>query len=698
MRNRLTGLFAQVSCTFLLTGVTLGSDIYVAVDGNDANAGTQEKPFGTLSRAQQAIREQKSVGATVWLRGGIYYLTAPLVFTAEDSGSSNAPAVYSAMPGEKVIISGGRKLELEWKPYKEGIMQAQMPAGFTTDQLFVNGKLQPMARYPNFDPKMRIFNGYSAQAIAPERVKRWADPKGGFIHTQHHARWGSYHYQITGKDSEGKLLYEGGWQHNYKSAMHDEYRMVENIFEELDSPGEWFLNKNTGTLYYFQPEGVDMSKAIVEGVRLTQLVEFKGTPERPVRWIALKGLTFQHAARTFMETKEPLTKSDWCIGRFGAIFVEGTEDCHIEDCVVTHVGSNAIFANMYNRRFMVRGCHIKEAGASGVCFVGGAKALRPRSKLGNYDAMEKQPGPASPDYPAECVIEDSLIHDIGRVEKQVAGVEIDIAQGIVVRHCSIYDVPRGGIIIGSGSFSGHLIEFCDVFDTVMETHDHGCFNSWGRDRYWHKKPVVNTFVAKYPELPYLDALTPTIIRNSRWRCDDGWDIDLDDGSTRYEIRNNLCLAGGIKRADGYQRVIENNIMVNGSLSIHKWYYGNMQDVIRYNIVFKPYKLSMIEPQVPGFQGVDYTLFHKPGVNPSRPSVELQKQLGMDQHSIEGDAQFIDPANGDFRVKEGSPALALGFKNFSMNQFGVQKPELKKIARTPVFPERPQPKKEKDARD
>ncbi len=59
-----------------------------------------------------------------------------------------------------------------------------------------------------------------------------------------------------------------------------------------------------------------------------------------------------------------------------------------------------------------------------------------------------------------------------------------MAQGITIRHCSIYDVPRAGINFGDGCWGGHVIEFCDVFDTVKETGDHGSFNSWGRDRYW----------------------------------------------------------------------------------------------------------------------------------------------------------------------------------------------------------------------
>jgi len=60
--------------------------------------------------------------------------------------------------------------------------------------------------------------------------------------------------------------------------------------------------------------------------------------------------------------------------------------------------------------------------------------------------------------------------------------------------------------------------------------------------------------------------------------------------------------------------------------------------------------------------------------------------GCDAHSLVGDPLFVDPANGDYRVKDGSPALTLGFENFPMDRFGVQRPRLKKIARTPELPD------------
>ena len=244
-------------------------------------------------------------------------------------------------------------------------------------------------------------------------------------------------------------------------------------------------------------------------------------------------------------------------------------------------------------------------------------------------------------------------------------------------------MPRAGINIGDGSWGGHVIEFCDVFDTVKETGDHGSFNSWGRDRFWHPNPgEINHRVAQVPGLPFLDAVKPVVLRNNRWRCDHGWDIDLDDGSSNFIITNNLCLRGGIKNREGYARVVENNIILGSGFHPHVW-LANSGDIFRRNIVSSAYRPAVM-PKPPWGQDMDYNLVQQTGV-PSAPAVELQSQSGRDQHSIAGDAQFVAPAAGDYRVKTGSPALALGFVNFQLDQFGVRKPELKAIARVPVMP-------------
>jgi hypothetical protein len=658
---------------------------YVAPGGSDANSGTLAAPFASLPRAQRAARQKHG---TVFLRGGTYYLSETLVFTPEDSGTADAPVIFQAYQNEKPIISGGVKLEkLAWRPFRDGIFQTDVPADFTTEEIFVNGERQILARYPNFDPAAKYFDGFAADAISKERVARWADPVGGYFHAMHPALWGGFTWRITGKDAAGEITKEGGWQNNRGGAVHKTIRFVENIFEELDAPGEWFLNAKTHTLYFYPPAVLDLARATIEATRLRGLVAFRGSEEKPVRWITLRGLTFRHAARTVMDTKEPLLRTDWAIYRGGAIFLEGAEDCAIEDALIDQVGGNAIFVNHYNRRIAVRGSEISKAGASGVCFVGDPAAAR--SPLFNYsqvqplEVIDLTPGPRTNNYPADCVVEDCLIHLTGRVEKQTAGVNIDLASRITVRHCSIYDLPRAGINIGDGCWGGHIVEFCDVFDTVKETGDHGSFNSWGRDRYWRPKITgLDPWVKEMPAMPRLDAVETVTLRNNRWRCDHGWDIDLDDGSSNYVITNNLCLHGGIKNREGYGRLVENNIMVDSGFHPHVW-YAESGDVFRRNIVWRDYKPARMSAP-PWGRELDYNLLYRAGAA-AAPAVSLQKQSGRDEHSLVADAQFVDPAKGDYRVKPGSPALALGFVNFPMDQFGVLKPALKAHARTPLLP-------------
>jgi hypothetical protein len=673
----------------ILLGIGLGSapaaEFHVSPSGGDANPGNRDAPFKTLGAARDAARKLAGKEAvTVRVADGIYYLPETLVFQASDSGTAAHPIQYTAENEGGAVISGGLKLDLKWTPFRDGIYQASTPPGLAIDQLFIQGARQRMARYPNFDAAKTTaaYQGYAADAFSNKRAARWSDPAGAFIHAMHVSRWGGYHYRITGKNADGSVAYEGGWQNNRQMGMHPEFRMVENVFEELDAPGEWFHNAKTDTLYFMPEPGADLKAAGVEVVRLRHLIEFQGSERDPVRFISLKGFVFRHAARTFMDNKEPLLRSDWTIYRGGAVTLTGTENVRVLDSEFDQPGGNAVFFNHYNRRSVVKGCHIHDAGASGVCFVGDPAAVRePLFEYGqthDLARIDRTPGPRSNNYPADCAVMDSLIHGIGRVERQPAGVQISMSQGIVVRDCSIYDCARSGINIGDGCWGGHVIERCDVFDTVLETHDHGSFNSWGRDRFWmsNHRGVSMPEVKKDPKLPFLDVIKPIVIRDSRWRCDHGWDIDLDDGSSHYEIYNNLLLRGGLKFREGYGRKAYNNILVNNGLHPHVW-FDDSGDAFYQNIVMAGH--ADIGMPAGWGKDIDRNFFT------SASALNGAKAKGCDANSISGDPLFVHPETGDFRVKENSPALKTGFKNFPMDQFGVKKAALKAQAKSPEIP-------------
>jgi hypothetical protein len=177
----------------------------------------------------------------------------------------------------------------------------------------------------------------------------------------------------------------------------------------------------------------------------------------------------------------------------------------------------------------------------------------------------------------------------------------------------------------------------------------------------------------------LDVLKPMLLRHNRWRCDHGWDVDLDDGSSHYVISDNLFLNGGLKLREGYQRIVTNNIIVNNSLHPHCWYAAS-DDVFSRNIVMGAYRPAGGMPVGRWGSLVDFNLF----TTSERDRLQFAAQ-GCDANSVVADPLFVDAAAGDFRVRDGSPALQLGFRNFAMDGFGVTSARLRALARGPVLP-------------
>lgn len=678
-----------------------GQVIYVSTRGNDKWNGSEKKPVASLVRAQELARAYgRDTSVEIVFEDGIYYLPGTVQFTGQDSKDYPATVTLRARHEGKAVISGGQQIRLDWKQEAGNIYVASVPAGMDIDQLYVAGLRQPMARFPNAQPgkQRNVYDtwvlDHQAQPnsemdpLQPERIALWKNPEGGYVHAMHTALWGDMHWEIKGKNEDGTLQLEGGWQNNRPSGMHPLYRFVENIKEELDVPGEWYYDRSESKLYYMPLPEIDLDEAKVEIVRLKHLIEFNGTKENPVRGIHLQGLTFKHTARTFMENKEQLLRSDWTMYRGGAIVFNGAEECSVENCEFDHLGGNTIFVNNYNRYLTVRGCYIHHSGANGIVFVGDPDMVRsPLFRYGNqnYETMDMTPGPLGDNYPQDCWVDDCLITMTGRDEKQTAPVQISMSQRIRVSHCSIYDVPRAGININEGTFGGHVIEFCDVFNTVLETGDHGSFNSWGRDRFWTPDVVtISDQVALHPDMQYWDVLEPNVLRYNRWRCDHGWDVDLDDGSSFYRIYCNLLLNGGLKMREGYDRVATNNIILNNSLHPHVW-VRNSDDVFKHNIVFTAYQPAVMNSALGESdrwgKELDYNLFAT-----GQAAMRKFAAHGADAHSVSADPLFVNPGQGDFRVRPESPAFKIGFRNFDMTDFGVKSEKLKKLARTPDIPE------------
>ena len=286
-------------------------NIYVSLSGNDNNTGTFSSPVRSVEKALSIIQKSSNKrNINIIFEDGTYYIEKPIIITPSIFKNTDCSLTLKSANEGKAILSGGKRLFLKWKKGKNGIYEANIPSEISNiDQLYINGKMQRMARYPNAIEGKNVFDTWNLQdqtttyidPINKENVKRWKNPTGAYIHTMHQALWGDMHWQVIGKENEGLLIMEGGWQNNRPSKMHPVYRMIENIYEELDAPTEFFFDSANNKLFYIPEDSVDLNCAKVEIVLLENLFHITGTTNSTIKNIHIEGFKFTHTARTFMK-------------------------------------------------------------------------------------------------------------------------------------------------------------------------------------------------------------------------------------------------------------------------------------------------------------------------------------------------------------------------------------------------------------
>ena len=216
-------------------------ELYVGPDGSSNGKGTLESPYGSIQDALDEVRKLKSsnekLKSTIKVATGEYRLLSPIKITSEWSGVK-----IIGEGADKVVIKGSKELNLKWSNYNENILVADIPSDIEFDQLFVGGKQQHLARYPNYNDEGGHWQGHAADAISIERVSGWKQPVGAIVHAMHRGEWGGFHFVISGLKEDGSPELSAGYQNNRPSGLHPKYRMVENVFEELDTLREWYLS------------------------------------------------------------------------------------------------------------------------------------------------------------------------------------------------------------------------------------------------------------------------------------------------------------------------------------------------------------------------------------------------------------------------------------------------------------------------
>lgn len=687
-----------------LAGMAGAADLYVSPTGDDAAAGTAAAPLKTLAAARDKADGLKAGGpVTVHLMAGTYHLKEPLVFGTANSGTAAAPITYK---GEgKAVISGGIPVTSAWTATTingVSVQTTRIAPNLKVDQLFLNGKLQILARYPNFNYNTKVLNGSAADALTKAQATANPAEGPGYIRGIHSKQWGGNSYYFTGKTTTQWV-----GDNNRGSGMNNQM-VAENIVEFLDAPGEWFYRKSTGDLWFYPPSGTNMAAATVELASLTQLVRFVGasaTSAGSVKHIAFDNVVFTHAFRSLFDGTgafyEKITGSDWGIVRKGAVFLQNAEEIAIRNCLFDHVGGNGVFMSGYNRHNIVEGNEFKGTGANCIALFGLRGSIRcPNSWSADGNTLtgtcankDKTPGPLTEEYPAYIAIKNNLMDTLGTFEKQVSGVTSSATQFDTIRHNTMAHMPRAGINYCDGAWGGNVVDYNWVHDVVRETSDHGPFNAWGRDR--------NAILGLGdPANSLLDARNPTIVRMNRFETPDGmFGIDLDDNATNYFQEKNLILGGGYKVQMERYNTYVNGITVTtgggGNVQFHMLLANSHNYGARNVIVGQKSCLYQL------FGTSDFTnapsylaqwdsnlVFSKAGAvtisgwnncGSSMGTWAGWTGSGLDKHSVIADPGFVDTnkvfragykPKGDFNPTNTNLLNSLKFQPFPMDSFGV----------------------------
>ena len=638
-----------------------GKVLYVSPEGSNAwsgklaepNLANTDGPFATLARARDAIRSMQTrqplhKPVTVYVRGGVYTLSAPLVFVPEDSGNAKCPITYAAYPGEKVVLSGGRVIT-GWKKAAEGGLENPL---WTTEvpgvkegewyfhQLFVDGQRRQRARSPNTG-----FFHADGQFLAgnPTRFKfhpgdihaAWVEQ--GDVEVVGLEKWAESRMTLNAVDMATNAATLSTERQEFGDDKDARY-WVENAADALDAPGEWFLDRRTGTLSYLALPGEDVSRAQFAAPFLPQLVRLEGQEgtSECVHDIVLRGLTFAHTDWSLPPKGYVDTQAAYDIP--AAVEFVGARRCRIEQCTFVHLGQYALVIHKGSQGNQVVGSEMTDVGA------GGVKVGDPQIPSGEAQATSGN------------LVSGNFIHNIGIVYPAAVGVWIGQSSGNTVAHNEIADTYYTAISLGwtwgYGPTAAHdnRIEFNNLYNIGRGLlSDMGCIYSLG-------------------------VQPGTVERNNR--CHDvtryaygGWGIYTDEGSSQIVIENNIVYRtqdGGFHQHYGRENIVRNNIFALGQEAQLRRtrQEPHLSFTFEHNIVYwnegKLLEGTWNDDQF----HLDYNLYWQAGGQPiqfAKESLAEWQKRGQDMHSLVADPLFADPEHGDFTLRPGSPAAKIGFQ-------------------------------------
>ena len=681
--------FAKLFFAFLWAAGTLlfaeSNTFYISPAGNDswsgrlADAAENDGPFATIERAQQAVRELKKSNEVtgpvyVYFRSGAYLLTQEILFTPQDSGERDARVIYSSFQNEKILISGGQKLT-DWRLLQDNRWICDVPQVRSKNrhfqQLFVNGERRTRARTPNEgffrvkDPMEKDGTPFHEDRFKfgfypGNLLSNWRNINDVQIILHHF--WSDAHCAIASINSESLVvtLKTPAWRKftDDNTELGARY-FVDNVFEAMDKPGEWYLDRPTGKLYYLAKEGEDMHSAEVIAPDLDQMVLFKGDPEAQeyVEHITLSGLTFAH--------------SDWHLPPGdagdhqasdsvpGAIELVGARNITIENCRLEHLGTYAMEILDGCQNIKIQKNYMYDLGGGGIKISGG--------RAGTNSLLKT----------SHITFSDNSLQGMGRMFKASVGVLLRHASDNVISHNLIKDLYYTGISVGwEWGYKPSA-----AYNNLVE--------------YNHVEKVGQGLLSDMGGI-YLLGISPgTIVRNNLVtnvysHGYGGWGIYTDEGSSDILIENNIVYdtkSAGFHQHYGRNNTIRNNIFAYGKIAqlMRSRDEEHLSFTFERNIVY--WKDSeLLEKKWEGdttrfyFMNNLYFRHDDQPIKFQNYSVKKWRDRGQDESSLFADPLFVDPENGDFDLKKGSPAFKIGFEPIDRISIGPRlwPEEVKKI--------------------
>lgn len=437
----------------------LAQPFYVdPVAGNDKNIGTITSPFQTLTKAQVSVRAYLSgLGSGmasdlyVYLRGGEYLLPATLQFTQQDGGTNGFHVVYQAYKNERPVITGGRKVT-GWQTLPGNkIFVADVPVAGTGTvypdyfrNIWINGRRAFQARsgFINVYPKPFDATGssfvYDGLIVKKSAIKNYTNisdlrifQEGEFKHVEQ---------PVVGindiSDSEKVIMMKqpgfDSWCKTYVCNNQNQVQIV-NAREELDAPGEFYLDRVARKLYYYPMPGENLSKASVVVPCVETLVKLLGSAGSKLQGIYFEGISFGYGNWT---GPMKLTKE---IGRSqadlysdyssieGQFWLNYTQDIRIKQCRFEHFSSSGVYLQTNNSDITIEGNIFRDLTAAAV-LVG--------EKLGvAYNANINQ----------DITVSNNVVRNIGADFFQASGIYANESKNLSIVHNDVADVAYFGI-------------------------------------------------------------------------------------------------------------------------------------------------------------------------------------------------------------------------------------------------------------